>query len=61
MGLIGGLIEIGLGLFLISPADELVTAGASFGFSLPSAPAQLVGTGAVGAILVIDGLRRLNK
>ena len=54
-----GALEIGVGLFLASPADEaLVTAGTG-GVGAAAAPAQLPLTAIIGAALCYDGLKRL--
>lgn len=51
--------EVVLGALLISPADEIAFSSVTGGTGLAVAPFQAVGTGAVGFILLFDGLRRL--
>jgi len=54
-----GLVEIGVGALLASPADEAGLAILSGGSSLAISPAQISVTGAIGILMVLDGLRRV--
>ena len=55
------LAEIGIGLFLASPADELVSTTLSGGtLALPALAVQGPATGVIGLALMYDGLRRLG-
>lgn len=54
-----GLAELGVGIFLLSPADELAIGAGTGGLSLISAPAQLAGTGIIGIALIYDALKRI--
>ena len=56
-----GILEIGIGIFLASPADEVATVVATKGLSLPVAKGQLAGTALLGSLLILDGTRRLFK
>lgn len=53
--------EVGLGLFLISPFDEVAVAAATAGASLPSSPIQGPASAVIGAGLIADGVRRLLR
>ena len=56
-----GVIEISIGGLLASPLDETAVATTTAGVSLPTAPAQAIGTGILGTLLILDGFRRITK
>jgi hypothetical protein len=51
--------EIGLGLLLIGPADEMLTTALSAGTGAALAPIQVPTSAAIGALLCLDGINRL--
>ena len=53
--------EVGLGLFLITPIDEVAVAAATAGASLPSSPIQGPASAVIGLALVSDGMRRILR
>lgn len=56
-----GLGQILAGLFLISPADEAIFTAGTGGLGIAAVPAQLKLTAAAGYVLILDGIRRINK
>jgi len=55
-----GLGEIGLGLLLIGPTDEIATTILSGGTGLAAVPIQAPASAAVGALLCLDGIKKLG-
>lgn len=54
-----GVIEVGVGIFLASPADEAIITTASGGTGAVLAPVQAPATAVIGGLFILDGMRRV--